>query len=70
MANITYKNCTCGSLKVFGGIVLIRFLFSFTTIKELDKLSKQPASNVVIVLLLRFLWGKNTMLESCRTHFY
>lgn len=52
---VTYRNCTWGNLKIFGGITLILFLFSFITISELDKLSRQPASRVVILLLLRFL---------------
>lgn len=34
--------------------MLIRFRFNFTTNKEPDKLSKQPASKVVILLLLKF----------------
>lgn len=60
----TYRNCTWGNLKIFGGIALIRFLFSFTTIRELERLSRQPASRVVILLLLRFLGGeKKRILE-------
>lgn len=53
-------------MKIFGGITLILFLFSFTTISELDKLSRQPASRVVILLLLRFL-GKKEEKRPFRT---
>lgn len=52
---VTHKNWRWGSLKILGGIMLILFLFNFTTSKELDKLSKQPASKMVILLLLKFL---------------
>lgn len=51
----THKNWRWGSLKILGGIMLILFRFNFTTNKELDKLSKQPASKMVILLLLKFL---------------
>lgn len=51
----THKNWRWGSLKTLGGIMLIRLRFNFTTNKEPDKLSKQPASKVVILLLLKFL---------------
>jgi hypothetical protein len=52
---VTHKNWRWGSLKILGGIMLMRFRFNLTTNKELDKLSKQPASKVVILLLLKFL---------------
>lgn len=52
---VTHKNWRWGSLKILGGIMLILFRFNFTTNKELDKLSKQPASRMVILLLLKFL---------------
>lgn len=51
---LSSKNWRWGSLKILGGIMLIRFRFNFTTNKELDKLSKQPASRVLILLLLKF----------------
>lgn len=45
-------------MKILGGIMLILLRFNFTTNKELDKLSKQPASKTVILLLLKFLKWK------------
>lgn len=63
---VTHKNWRWGSLKILGGIMLILFRFNFTTNKELDKLSKQPASRMVILLLLKFL--KWTRLQQQQKH--
>lgn len=50
--------------------MLILLRFNFTTNKELDKLSKQPASKMVILLLLKFLKWKMINKKSVEQKFY
>lgn len=54
----THRTRSSGSRNTLAGSREILFLLSFRTSRVLEMLSKQPASRVTSLLLLKFLWDR------------